>query len=107
MTETERKSLRNQSARALLATSVMLMLPALVVISPSGRIGFLVIATIFAGISTLLCQGRTRIFAIIAMVVMLLLTVASYPAYKKHMDHYMDRIQEKSVTESAPNSTDD
>ena len=107
MTVTERKTLRNQSARALLAMSGMLMLPALAVISSSGRFGFLVIATICVGISILLGQGRTRSIAIIATVVTLSLTAASYPAFKKHMDLYIERSQEKSVTESAPHSTDD
>ncbi len=107
MTNTQRNVLRNQSARALLATSGLLMLPALVVISSSGRFVFLVIATICAGISILLGQGRTRYFAIIATAVTLSLTAGSYPAFKKHMDLYIERSQEKSVTESVPHSTDD
>ncbi len=107
MTNKERKSLRNQSARALLATSVVLMLLALVVISPSGRMVFLVFAIICAAVSILLSQGRTRMIAIIATIATLFFIVASYPAFKKHMDHYMERIQDKSVTESAPQPTDD
>lgn len=107
MTDTERKIPRNQSARALLVMSGMLMLLALVVISSSGRFGFLLIATICTGISILLGQGRTRTIAIIVTAVTLSLTAASYPAFKNHMDHYIERSQEKSVTESAPHSTDD
>ena len=43
----------------------------LVVISPAGRMFFMVIATICAGISTLLSRGITRTIGIVVTIVML------------------------------------
>ncbi len=83
------------------------MLLGLVVISSAGRMLFLVIATICAGISTLLGESRTRIIGNFATIAALFMVGASYPAYKKHMDHYLDRVEERSATDSAPHSTDD
>ncbi len=99
MTDSERQALRNQSARALLWLSGILVLVGLVVISPAGRTLFIAIAAICAGISTLLFRGRARTIGMIVTIATLLLVGASYPAYKKHMDHYLERAEERSATE--------
>ncbi len=98
MTDSERQALRNQSARALLWLSGILVLVGLVVISPAGRTLFIAIAAICAGISTLLFRGRARTIGMIVTIATLLLVGASYPAYKKHMDHYLERVEERSAT---------
>lgn len=104
MTYIARQTLRNQSASALLWLSVILVLLGLVVISPAGRMIIIMIAVICSGVSTLLCRGRTRTVGIFITVAMLFLLSASYPAYKKHMDLYLERAEEKSATNSAPHT---
>lgn len=94
MADMERQALRNQSARALLFLSGILVLLGIVVISPAGRMLFLVIAAICAGMSALLGRGRARMFGIVVAVATLFLVAASYPAYKKHMNQYLDRASE-------------
>lgn len=103
----ERQALRNQSARALLWLSGVLVLFGLVVISPAGRIFFLAVAAICAGISTLLGRGPARTFGIVVTIATLFLVAASYPAYKKHMNQYLERAEEQSTTKADPSSTDE
>lgn len=106
MVDMERQALRNQSARALLFSSGILVLLGIVVISPAGRMLFLVIAAICAGISALLGRGRARVFGVVVIVATLFLVAASYPAYKKHMNQYLERAKEQSTTIPDPSSTD-
>ena len=107
MTVLESKALRNQSARALLWSSGILILLGLVVISPAGRMLFMALAAIFAGTSTLLCRGPVRTFGIVVTLTALMLAGASYPAYKQHMDLYLWPATDHATTQPGPNSTDD
>ena len=107
MPDIKRQALRNQSARALLWTSGILILLGLVVISPAGRMLFIAIAAICAGLSTLLCRGVARTIGIVVTIATLFLVGASYPAYKKHMDLYLERAEDRSATKPGPHSTDD
>ena len=107
MTDIDRQALRNQSARALLWLSGILVLLGLVVLSPAGRMFFIVIAAICSGVSILLCRGPTRTFGILVTIAALFLVGASYPAYKKHMDLYLEQAEEQSATQPRPHSTED
>ncbi len=78
--------------------SGILILLGLVVISPAGRMLFISIAAICAGTSVLLGRGLARSIGIVVMIATLFLVGASYPAYKKHMDLYMERAEDPSVT---------
>lgn len=107
MTDTERQALRNQSARGLLWSSGILVVLGIVVISPVGRMFFIALAAIFAGISTLLGRGPARTSGIVVTIATLLLVAASYPAYKKHMDLYLERAKERPVIKLGPHLSDD
>ena len=98
MRDVKRQALRNQSARALLWASGILILLGLVVISPAGRMLFISIAAICAGTSVLMSRGLARSIGIAVTIATLLLVGASYPAYKKHMDLYMKRAEDPSAT---------
>ena len=102
MTNIKRQALRNQSARALLWTSGILILLGLVVISPAGRMLFIAIAAICAGFSTLLCRGVARTIGIVVTIATLFLVGASYPAYKKHMNLYLERAEDRSAIKPGP-----
>ena len=104
MTSVKRQALRNQSARVLLWSSGILVLLAVVVISPAGRMLFLALAAIFGGISTFLGRGPARTFGFVVTLATLLLLGASYPAYKKHMDLYLKRDVEHSTTKPGPDA---
>lgn len=106
MTDIKRQALRNQSARALLWLSGILVLLGVIVISPAGRMLFLAIAAICAAISTFLGRGRARTFGIVVTIATLMLAAASYPAYKKHMNLYVERVKQRSAIEQDPSSTD-
>jgi len=99
MADIERQALRNQSARALLWLSGILVLLGIVVISPAGRMAFAAIAAICAGVATLLGRGLTRTIGLCVALATLILAAASYPAYKKHMDLYLERVEEQSGRE--------
>ncbi len=86
--------------------SGVLVLFGIVVISSAGRMLFLAIAAICAGISTLLGHGRTRTFGFVVTIATLLMVGGSYPAYKKHMNQYLERAKEQSTTIPDPSSTD-
>lgn len=79
----------------------------IVVISPVGRMFFVALAAICAGISTLLGRGPARTSGIVVTIATLLLLAASYPAYKKHMDLYLERAKERPVTKPGPHLSDD
>ena len=63
----------------------------LIVISPAGRLFFLAVATLFAAISIFLGQGRARTVGIVITLLLLVFCVVSYPAYREHMDRYIER----------------
>ena len=76
-------------------------------ISPAGRMLFIAIAAVCAGLSTLLCRGVARTIGIVVTIATLFLVGASYPAYKKHMNTYLERAEDRSATQPEPHSTDD
>jgi hypothetical protein len=64
-------------------------------------------AAICGGVSTLLGRDPVRTIGIVATIAALFLVGASYPAYKKHMDIYLERTEEMSGTIPGPESTGD
>ena len=101
MIDTGRLELRSKSARALLFLSGILVLMGFVVISPAGRMIFMAIAAVCSGISTLLFRGSARTIAILITIATLVLVGTSYPAYKKHMQLYLERVEKQSTTNDA------
>ena len=107
MTDSGRQEQRNKSARALLFLSGILILMGFVVISPAGRMLFMTIAAICSGISTLLLRGSARTIAILITIVTLVVVGTSYPAYKKHMQLYLERAEKQSTGKLAPHLAED
>lgn len=93
MNDRNREYRRAQSARALLWTSVLLGFLGLIVISPAGRLLFLAVATLFAAIAMFLGQGRARTVGMVVTLVLLVFCVVTYPAYREHMDHYLEQAE--------------
>ena len=107
MADMERQALRNQSARALLWLSGILLLLGIVVISPAGRMVFVAIAAICAGMAAILSRGLTRTIGLCVALATLIRAAASYPAYEKHMNLYLEQAEQKPVSEPRPIPTDD
>ncbi len=82
-----------KSARALILSSILLVVLGLVVISPTGRIGFLVIATLLIAIPVVRGPGRMRISGCVVLLVIAAVAIFSYPAFRRDYGSYAARAQ--------------
>lgn len=96
MAQTEKAARRAQSARALLWTAAIAALLGVVTPSPAGTLLLLAVAVLFATIAAALGRNRLRLIAGLVAAALLALTLASYPAYRAHMDAYLERAATKS-----------
>ncbi|MFC1895370.1 hypothetical protein ACFL0Q_01740 [Thermodesulfobacteriota bacterium] len=107
MTDKERQAIGFQSAKALLWSSGILVLLGLVIISPADRMFLVAVATICAGISIILGQDRIRVLGILVTLVALILGVASYPDYRKHVGFYFQRAEKGTSASTDQQQTDE
>ena len=89
MTDEKLGSSRNQSAKTLLWLSGTLILIGLVVMSPAAGLFCFAVAVLSAAGALLLARGTVRIASIVIAVGALVLVAVTWPAYKAHMDNYI------------------
>ncbi len=82
-----------KSARALTLSSILLVVLGLVVISPTGRIGFLVVATLLTAFPVVRGPGRIRISGCVVLLVIAAVAIYSYPAFRLDYGSYAARAQ--------------
>lgn len=91
--------LTDKTATTLNWLAAFFLVPGVLIISPAGRILFVVLAAIIALIPLVFSNGKRRVFAGIVFGIALLLAFVTYPDFNKDQDAYRDRVRQKS---SAP-----
>lgn len=77
------------SANALLVLSIILLIPGTAIISPDGRLLFLVLAGICAAVAAIGGKSKgKRVAAILIFAAVLGLTISTYSEYRVSFDKY-------------------
>ena len=92
----EKQSNRNKSARTVLWLSGILIFIGFTVLSPAPKPFLFSLAALFSLSAILSHEKAIKIISVIVTVFAFILAIAAYPAYKTHMDGYLNRIQESS-----------
>ena len=77
--------LTDSTSTALLALVALFLAPGLLILSPDGRLFFLVLAGLVSTVVTIAApSGKKRLLAGIALVVAVALAIQAWPEYKAH-----------------------
>lgn len=89
--------LPDKSANSLTWFAVILLVPGLMIQSPSGRFFFAALACLIALVPLAFGSGKRRIFGGVVAALSLLIAVATYPDFRHDQDSYRDRVRQKSA----------
>lgn len=79
--------LKDSSATALLALAILFLTPGLVILSPDGRLFFLVLAGLISAVVFIAAPSRRkRAAAVVGLLVAVVMAVQTWPEYKAHAD---------------------
>jgi heme O synthase-like polyprenyltransferase len=92
--------LKPESAKALAWTSGILMILALVIMSPTGAFALLVLAAVCAAIALAFGPNRLRIVFLALLVATALLAANFYPAFARERDAYMQRAKQRAAPDA-------
>lgn len=90
------------SAKALAWAAGLLIVLALVILSPTGAFALLVAAVIGAAVPAAFATKRTRVISLILLVTAVALAASFYPAYKRDREAYVRRAKERAAWSSRP-----
>lgn len=93
--------LPDKSASALTWFAVILLVPGLMIQSPSGRFFFAALAGLVALVPLAFGSSKRRIFGGVVAALSLLIAVATYPDFSQDQDSYRDRVRQKSAQSAA------
>lgn len=85
-----------ESASTLIGLTVILIFLGFVSLNPAASFLLFVLASLSAAAPALLARKRVRLMGALAFLVSVTLAAISYPAYKKHMQAYSERIRSSS-----------
>lgn len=88
--------MNHESAEALVWTAGIVIMFALVVISPSGGFALLILAAICAAIPAVFAAKKTRIIAIVLLIAAIALAASIYPAFKQDYSGYLQHARAKA-----------
>ncbi len=79
--------LKDSSSTALLALAVLCLTPGLIILSPDGRLFFLVLAGLVSAVVAVAApSGKKRLAAGLGLLVAVVMAVQAWPDYKAHAD---------------------
>lgn len=93
----------DKSANALTWFAVILLIPGFLIMSPTGRLGVLLIAALISLIPTIFGSRKSRVFACIVLVISILAAVYTYPDHKKSYDNWKKQRQQKTIESPVQN----
>jgi hypothetical protein len=93
--------IQESSSTALLALSALFLVPAVLILSPDGRLFFLVLAGLVSAIVLIAAPSRKkRIVAAIGLLLAVALAISTWPEYRAHSDawkkHNYRPLEQKS-----------
>jgi membrane protein implicated in regulation of membrane protease activity len=89
--------MKPESAKALAWTAGILIVLALVIISPAGAFALLVLAVICAAIPAVFASKRLRFISMALLIISIALAVSFYPAFERDREMYMQRAKGASM----------
>lgn len=94
------------SARTLAWAAGVLIVLALVIMSPTGAFALLVLATLCAAVPTIFGSRRPRLVSALLLVTSVALGAAFYPAFQREREAYAERAKQRAVTQQASPAAD-
>lgn len=94
------------SAKALAWLTAILILLALVILSPGGAFALLGAAALCAAIPAVFATGRLRLISLALLLVSVALMASFYPAYKREREAYGRRVRARPENQQVPASPD-
>jgi membrane protein implicated in regulation of membrane protease activity len=98
--------MKPESARTLAWTAGILIVLALVIISPSGAFALLVLAAVCAAIPSVFASRRPRAISAVLLIASIALAVNFYPAFKRDQSAYTQRVKERAAQTESITPTD-
>ena len=85
--------LKDSSSTALLALAVLCLTPGLIILSPDGRLFFLVLAGLVSAVVAVAApSGKKRLAAGLGLLVAIVMAVQVWPDYKAHADAWKKQV---------------
>ena len=98
--------MKPESARTLAWTAGILIVLALVIMSPSGAFALLVLASISAAIPSVFASKRPRAISVALLIASISLAVNFYPAFQRDQAIYTQRVKERAAQSQVITPTD-
>ena len=98
--------MKPESARALTWSAGILIVLALVIMSPTGAFALLVLAAISAAIPSVFASKRPRVLSIVLLFASVALAASFYPAFDRERQAYAQRSNERAAKPGGPAPTD-
>lgn len=89
--------LPDKSASALTWFALILLVPGLMIQSPSGRFFFAALAVLLALLPLAFGSTKRRLYGGAIAALSLLIAVTTYPDFSKDQDSYRERVRQKSA----------
>lgn len=89
--------LPDKSASTLTWFAAILLVPGLMIQSPSGRFFFAALAGLAALVPLAFGSTKRRLYGGVIAALSLLIAVATYPEFIQDQDSYRDRVRQKSA----------
>lgn len=85
--------LKDSSSTALLALAVLCLTPGLIILSPDGRLFFLVLAGLVSAVVAVAApSGKKRLAAGLGLLVAVAMALQAWPDYKAHADAWKKQV---------------
>ena len=98
--------MKPESARTLAWAASILIILALVIISPAGAFALLILAAVFAAVPSVFATKRPRVISAVLLIISIVLAVNFYPAFKRDQDSYTQRMKERAEKPQVTTSND-
>jgi hypothetical protein len=89
--------LPDKSASTLTWFALILLVPGLMIQSPSGRFFFAALAGLVALVPLAFGSTKRRLYGGVIAALSLLIAAATYPEFSEDQDSYRDRVRQKSA----------
>ena len=91
------ENMKPESARALAWTAGILLMLALVIMSPSGAFALLVLAIICAVIPSVFAAKRTRVVSVLLLIASIALAAGFYPDFERERKNYSQHARPEAA----------
>ena len=92
--------MKPESARTSAWSAFILIVLALIIISPAGAFVLLILAAIVAAVPSVFASKQPRVISAILLIISIVLAVNIYPAFKRDQEAYAQRVKEHALQSS-------